>query len=58
MFAKTIADQEVFVDEGDIVDQNRREEFFDIPKHERQAVRELEFANPANMFFRRPSHAF
>jgi len=34
-FAKTIADQVIFMDEGDIVEQNGPAEFFDHPQHER-----------------------
>ena len=34
-FAKTIADQVVFMDEGEIVEQNEPAEFFDHPQHER-----------------------
>ena len=34
-FAKTIADRVIFMDEGDIVEQNRPDEFFENPQHER-----------------------
>jgi len=34
-FAKTIADEVIFMDEGDIVEQNNPIEFFDNPQHER-----------------------
>jgi general L-amino acid transport system ATP-binding protein len=34
-FAKTIADQVIFMDEGDIVEQNKPIEFFENPQHER-----------------------
>jgi len=34
-FAKTIADQVIFMDEGDIVEQNDPGAFFDNPQHER-----------------------
>ena len=34
-FARTIADQVIFMDEGDIVEQNGPIEFFDNPQHER-----------------------
>ncbi len=34
-FAKTIADQVIFMDEGDIVEQNEPVEFFHSPQHER-----------------------
>jgi len=34
-FAKTVADQVIFMDEGDIVEQNAPAEFFDNPQHER-----------------------
>jgi general L-amino acid transport system ATP-binding protein len=34
-FAKTIADQVIFMDQGDIVEQNGPGEFFDHPQHER-----------------------
>jgi len=34
-FAKTIADQVIFMDEGDIVEENEPNEFFDNPQHER-----------------------
>ena len=34
-FAKTIADRVIFMDEGDIVEQNRPNEFFENPQHER-----------------------
>jgi len=34
-FAKTVADQVIFMDEGDIVEQNAPAEFFDHPQHER-----------------------
>ena len=34
-FAKTIADEVIFMDEGDIVERNNPEAFFDNPEHER-----------------------
>lgn len=34
-FAKTVADQVIFMDEGDIVEQNEPFEFFDNPRHSR-----------------------
>ncbi len=34
-FAKTIADQVIFMDEGDIVEENKPVEFFENPQHER-----------------------
>ncbi len=34
-FAKTIADEVIFMDEGDIVERNTPEEFFGNPEHER-----------------------
>jgi len=34
-FAKTIADRVIFMDEGDIVEQNKPAEFFENPQHER-----------------------
>jgi len=34
-FAKTIADQVIFMDEGDIVEENKPIEFFENPQHER-----------------------
>lgn len=34
-FAKTIADEVIFMDEGDIVERNKPEEFFGNPEHER-----------------------
>ncbi len=34
-FAKTIADEVIFMDEGDIVEQNEPAAFFDHPQHER-----------------------
>jgi general L-amino acid transport system ATP-binding protein len=34
-FAKTIADRVIFMDEGDIVEENEPVEFFDNPQHER-----------------------
>ncbi|MBL4751744.1 MAG: amino acid ABC transporter ATP-binding protein [Amylibacter sp.] len=34
-FAKTIADEVIFMDEGDIVERNKPEEFFSHPEHER-----------------------
>jgi len=34
-FAKTIADRVIFMDEGDIVEQNAPIEFFNNPQHER-----------------------
>jgi len=34
-FAKTIADRVIFMDEGDIVEQNEPNEFFDNPQHPR-----------------------
>ena len=37
-FAKTIADRVIFMDEGDIVEQNEPFEFFNNPQHERTKV--------------------
>ncbi len=34
-FAKTVADRVIFMDEGEIIEQNEPHEFFDNPKHER-----------------------
>jgi len=34
-FAKTIADEVIFMDEGDIVEQNAPAAFFEHPEHER-----------------------
>ncbi len=34
-FARTIADRVIFMDEGDIVEENEPSEFFDNPQHER-----------------------
>ena len=34
-FAKTIADRVIFMDEGDIVEENEPNEFFNNPQHER-----------------------
>ncbi len=34
-FAKTVADRVIFMDEGEIIEQNKPQEFFDNPKHER-----------------------
>ncbi len=34
-FAKTVADRIIFMDEGDIVEENEPEEFFNNPQHER-----------------------
>ncbi len=34
-FAKTIADEVIFMDEGDIVERNKPEDFFGNPEHER-----------------------
>ena len=34
-FAKTIADEVIFMDEGDIVEQNAPDKFFENPEHER-----------------------
>ena len=34
-FAKTVADRVMFMDEGEIVEQNEPHEFFDNPQHER-----------------------
>jgi general L-amino acid transport system ATP-binding protein len=34
-FAKTIADRVIFMDEGDIVEENKPNEFFNNPQHER-----------------------
>ena len=34
-FAKTIADRVIFMDEGDIVEQNKPAQFFENPQHER-----------------------
>ena len=34
-FAKTVADRVIFMDEGEIIEQNRPHEFFDNPQHDR-----------------------
>ena len=34
-FAKTVADRVIFMDEGEIIEQNEPHEFFNNPKHER-----------------------
>ena len=34
-FARTVADRVIFMDEGEIIEQNRPAEFFDNPQHER-----------------------
>jgi general L-amino acid transport system ATP-binding protein len=34
-FAKTIADRVIFMDEGDIVEENEPNEFFNNPQHAR-----------------------
>ncbi len=34
-FAKTVADRVIFMDEGEIIEQNEPHEFFDNPQHER-----------------------
>ena len=34
-FAKTIADRVIFMDEGDVVEENEPNEFFTNPQHER-----------------------
>ena len=34
-FAKTVADKIIFMDEGEVVEQNNPKEFFDNPRHER-----------------------
>ena len=34
-FAKTVADRVIFMDEGEIIEQNTPQEFFDHPEHER-----------------------
>jgi general L-amino acid transport system ATP-binding protein len=34
-FAKTIADRVIFMDEGDIVEENEPNAFFNNPQHER-----------------------
>jgi general L-amino acid transport system ATP-binding protein len=34
-FAKSVADRVMFMDEGQIVEQNSPQEFFDNPQHER-----------------------
>jgi general L-amino acid transport system ATP-binding protein len=34
-FAKTVADRVIFMDEGQIIEQNEPHEFFDNPQHER-----------------------
>ncbi|MAF95283.1 MAG: ABC transporter ATP-binding protein [Rhodospirillaceae bacterium] len=34
-FAKTVADRVIFMDEGEIIEQNEPHEFFDNPKHDR-----------------------
>jgi general L-amino acid transport system ATP-binding protein len=34
-FAKTVADRVIFMDQGEIVEQNPPEEFFNHPRHER-----------------------
>ena len=37
-FAKTVADRVIFMDEGEIIEQNTPQEFFDHPKHERSKL--------------------
>jgi len=34
-FAKTVADRVIFMDEGEIIEQNKPQEFFDNPQHDR-----------------------
>jgi general L-amino acid transport system ATP-binding protein len=34
-FARTVADRVIFMDEGEIIEQNVPEEFFGNPQHER-----------------------
>jgi general L-amino acid transport system ATP-binding protein len=34
-FAKSVADRVMFMDEGQIVEQNNPHDFFDNPRHER-----------------------
>ena len=34
-FAKSVADRVMFMDEGQVVEQNKPHEFFDNPQHER-----------------------
>ena len=34
-FAKTVADRVIFMDEGEIIEQNEPHEFFNNPQHER-----------------------
>jgi general L-amino acid transport system ATP-binding protein len=34
-FARTVADRVIFMDEGDIVEENEPNEFFNNPQHER-----------------------
>ena len=37
-FAKTVADRVIFMDEGEIIEQNTPQEFFDHPEHERSKL--------------------
>ncbi|MCH7551742.1 MAG: amino acid ABC transporter ATP-binding protein, partial [Proteobacteria bacterium] len=34
-FAKMVADRVIFMDEGEIIEQNEPHEFFDNPRHDR-----------------------
>ena len=34
-FAKTVADRVIFMDEGEIIEQNEPHQFFDNPQHDR-----------------------
>ena len=34
-FAKTVADRVIFMDEGEIIEQNNPHQFFDNPQHDR-----------------------
>ena len=34
-FAKTVADRVIFMDEGEIIEENNPADFFDNPKHDR-----------------------
>jgi general L-amino acid transport system ATP-binding protein len=34
-FAKTVADRVIFMDEGEIIEENKPDKFFDHPEHDR-----------------------
>ncbi len=34
-FAKTVADRVIFMDQGEVIEENKPNEFFDNPQHER-----------------------